>query len=59
MKILLLVDGQTDNFANVPKKRLQRLNLRKVVVVVAAAVVVVAAVVPVIADIQSASPVTE
>jgi hypothetical protein len=57
MKILLLVDGQTGNFANGPKKRLQRLNLTKVVMVVTAAVV--AATVPVSADIRSAAPVTE
>ena len=55
MKILLLVDGQTDNFANGPEKRIQRLNLTKVVVVTAAA----AATVPVRADIRSAAPVTE
>ena len=53
MKILLLVDGQTDNFANGPEKRIQRLNLTKVVVVTAAATV------PVRADIRSAAPVTE
>jgi hypothetical protein len=54
MKILLLVDGQTDNFANGPKKRLQRLNLTKVVTAVVAA-----AALPVSADIRSAAPVTE
>ena len=53
------MNGQTDNFGNAPKKRLQRLNLTKVVVVtaVAAAAAVVAAV-PVSADIRSAAPVT-
>jgi hypothetical protein len=55
MKILLLVDRQTDNFANEPKNRLPRLNLTKVVAVTAAG----AAAVPVSADIRFTVPVTE